>query len=332
MSDELRQEMDDLGDRIGKIELRSSFYEKRILALEAAILPPPPANPIPGPGQPGSNLDNIARAVMGNAGDQQNWPQHRVNGWAPGMYSCTCTDCGITYWGDKRSIQCYPCASHPHATEAPEAPKLDNANPPELTDLVSVPRYVWAALENLYDNCQGKQIMDYAIIEAANHAEDEMDSFRMVGVAIPIEPEVSVPTTELQAQVIERGAMTGRLADAQVRAGLRMPLEAELQLAWAEVDGQKMTIRDLHAACDLKTTYGDCQKARADRAILDAEELRERCEMQRIALENIRDNTLNPALTMAKVGLEDCLEACHQISLRALLDAPTESDHLNDRK
>jgi hypothetical protein len=59
--------------------------------------------------------------------------------------------------------------------------------------------------------------------------------------------------------------MSSELDTALIRAGLRMPLEAELQAAWTEVDGQKMTIRYLHAACDLKTTYGDRQKARADR-------------------------------------------------------------------
>lgn len=39
------------------------------------------------------------------------WPQERVHGWAPGNYSCTCGDCGIHYVGDKRSVQCYPCAA-----------------------------------------------------------------------------------------------------------------------------------------------------------------------------------------------------------------------------
>lgn len=42
---------------------------------------------------------------------QAAWPQERVHGWAPGNYSCTCGDCGIHYVGDKRSVQCYPCAA-----------------------------------------------------------------------------------------------------------------------------------------------------------------------------------------------------------------------------
>jgi hypothetical protein len=42
---------------------------------------------------------------------QAAWPQERVHGWAPGNYFCTCGDCGIHYVGDKRSVQCYPCAA-----------------------------------------------------------------------------------------------------------------------------------------------------------------------------------------------------------------------------
>lgn len=42
--------------------------------------------------------------------DQRDWPLHRINGWAPGQYTCTCRDCGAAYMGDKRSWQCYPCA------------------------------------------------------------------------------------------------------------------------------------------------------------------------------------------------------------------------------
>lgn len=35
-------------------------------------------------------------------------------------------------------------------------------------------------------------------------------------------------------------------------------------------------------------------------------------------LENIRDNTLNPAHTMTKQGLEECMDLCHKIACRAL--------------
>lgn len=43
--------------------------------------------------------------------DQRDWSLHRINGWAPGPYTCTCLDCGAAYMGDKRSWQCFPCAS-----------------------------------------------------------------------------------------------------------------------------------------------------------------------------------------------------------------------------
>lgn len=44
-----------------------------------------------------------------NHPDQSSWPTERVNGWAPGGYTCTCS-CGARYMGDKRSTQCFPCA------------------------------------------------------------------------------------------------------------------------------------------------------------------------------------------------------------------------------
>jgi len=30
--------------------------------------------------------------------------------WAPGDYYCTCTACGTVFLGDKRAMQCAPCA------------------------------------------------------------------------------------------------------------------------------------------------------------------------------------------------------------------------------
>lgn len=34
----------------------------------------------------------------------------RIGGWAPGSYVGKCSDCGAEIIGDKRSIQCLPCA------------------------------------------------------------------------------------------------------------------------------------------------------------------------------------------------------------------------------
>lgn len=33
----------------------------------------------------------------------------RKNGFAPGMYTCKCS-CGVSFYGDKRSIECADCA------------------------------------------------------------------------------------------------------------------------------------------------------------------------------------------------------------------------------
>lgn len=35
------------------------------------------------------------------------WP---IAGYAPGNYHCKCADCEATFEGDKRAIQCLPCA------------------------------------------------------------------------------------------------------------------------------------------------------------------------------------------------------------------------------
>lgn len=63
-----------------------------------------------------------------NHADQKEWPKDCVHGWAPGNYSCTCRDCGIHYAGDKRSVQCYPCAAKfvpPPRPETPEEIRAD---------------------------------------------------------------------------------------------------------------------------------------------------------------------------------------------------------------
>lgn len=33
-------------------------------------------------------------------------------GYAPGAYQCKCTSCGKAFTGDKRAIQCLPCAAN----------------------------------------------------------------------------------------------------------------------------------------------------------------------------------------------------------------------------
>ena len=37
-------------------------------------------------------------------------PKYPIGGYAPGYYSCTCVTCKSTFQGDKRAVQCEPCA------------------------------------------------------------------------------------------------------------------------------------------------------------------------------------------------------------------------------
>jgi hypothetical protein len=39
--------------------------------------------------------------------EQKKYP---IGGYAPGSYQCTCCECKTTFIGDKRAIQCEPCA------------------------------------------------------------------------------------------------------------------------------------------------------------------------------------------------------------------------------
>lgn len=74
----------------------------------------------------------------------------------------------------------------------------------------------------------------------------------------------------------------------------------------------------------------EVEKLRAENATLTAE--RDLFKKEAVALakatvatvsemQNIRDNSLNPAHTMTKQGLEECLGACHKIATRHLIAA-----------
>lgn len=41
---------------------------------------------------------------------QEESRQYPIGGYAPGLYSCTCITCETVFMGDKRSVQCEPCA------------------------------------------------------------------------------------------------------------------------------------------------------------------------------------------------------------------------------
>lgn len=36
--------------------------------------------------------------------------EYPIGGYAPGNYLCKCTDCGKQFTGNKRAVQCEPCA------------------------------------------------------------------------------------------------------------------------------------------------------------------------------------------------------------------------------
>jgi len=75
-----------------------------------------------------------------NHANKKEWPDKRVNGWAPGNYTCTCADCGVRYLGDKRSVQCYPCAS-----------KIKPAAPPDTCPFCRARRDEYSAGENHWE-------------------------------------------------------------------------------------------------------------------------------------------------------------------------------------
>lgn len=37
--------------------------------------------------------------------------EYPMGGYAPGSYMCKCATCGCEFFGDKRAVQCLPCAS-----------------------------------------------------------------------------------------------------------------------------------------------------------------------------------------------------------------------------
>ena len=41
---------------------------------------------------------------------QQKEPKYPIGGYAPGYYGCTCVTCKTQFQGDKRAVQCEPCA------------------------------------------------------------------------------------------------------------------------------------------------------------------------------------------------------------------------------
>lgn len=46
--------------------------------------------------------------------------EYPIGGFAPGNYSCKCSTCKKTFRGDKRAVQCEPCADQMISEQNPE--------------------------------------------------------------------------------------------------------------------------------------------------------------------------------------------------------------------
>lgn len=55
--------------------------------------------------------------------------KYPVGGYAPGNYSCHCATCGNSFRGDKRAVQCEPCA-------VADKEKFDAMSPEEQGELM----------------------------------------------------------------------------------------------------------------------------------------------------------------------------------------------------
>lgn len=53
----------------------------------------------------------------------KNNKEYPINGFAPGFYSCKCVDCKKQFMGDKRAVQCEPCATKAKQEQLTEIPK-----------------------------------------------------------------------------------------------------------------------------------------------------------------------------------------------------------------
>lgn len=56
--------------------------------------------------------------------------KYPIGGYAPGNYQCKCVTCGGGFIGDKRAVQCHPCAKR-------EQEKFDALSPGEQEELIN---------------------------------------------------------------------------------------------------------------------------------------------------------------------------------------------------
>lgn len=63
-------------------------------------------------------------------------PKYPIGGYAPGNYSCICANCKSEFTGDKRAVQCEPCAVRLVKAEAiePISPNGEKGNKAEVSE------------------------------------------------------------------------------------------------------------------------------------------------------------------------------------------------------
>lgn len=90
---------------------------------------------------------------MFNTGIEKEWPQHKLLGWAPGYYSCTCVRCGVKFMGDKLAHNCYPCAKVIEDSQL-EIFKKDSLNDPVTIECVGEELFNYHPLARLAVECK----------------------------------------------------------------------------------------------------------------------------------------------------------------------------------
>ena len=80
--------------------------------------------------------------------------QYPIGGYAPGYYSCTCVTCKKEFTGDKRAVQCEPCAIKMTREEPKQKKDLAywkaNAEEDYIKVPISVLRYITELEKRMY--------------------------------------------------------------------------------------------------------------------------------------------------------------------------------------
>jgi len=71
-----------------------------------------------------ADLEAVIATEIAKVKEPQPEPKYPIGGYAPGHYTCRCANCKIEFMGDKRAVQCEPCAvkTMSQPTEQPAKP------------------------------------------------------------------------------------------------------------------------------------------------------------------------------------------------------------------